>query len=229
MRLVSANAVTKSPLEMKADLVSFKPLGKLLLLVALPLYIADQITKWWTVFHFTEPPLIRVLNKAGEVEEVRSFGTADEPIVVLEGLFNITRVHNQGVAFGFGNGTAWAPVVFLLIPLIAVTLLLVFWRRGAFTTKLMKAACVLLFAGIAGNVTDRILQGFWLHYLKEATWWERFSGGYVVDFIDVTIPVINYNWPVFNVADSCISVAACLMVIASFREEAAKKKEEKIS
>lgn len=204
--------------------VSFKPLGKLLLLIALPLYIVDQITKWWTVFRFSEPPLINVINKAGEVEQVRSFGTADDSIVVIEGFFNITRVHNQGVAFGFGNGTAWAPVVFLLVPLIAVTLLLVFWRKGAFTSKLMKMACVLLFAGIAGNVTDRLLQGFWLQHVKDGTWWERFSAGYVVDFVDITIPIINYRWPVFNVADSCISVAAFLLVLSSFREEAQKKK-----
>ena len=193
--------------------VSFKPLGKLLLLVALPLYIVDQITKWWTVFRFSEP-----------VPVPGNFGTSDKPTVVIEGFFHITRVHNQGVAFGFGNGTAWAPGVFLLIPIIAVTLLLVFWRRGVFTSKLMKTACVLLFAGIAGNVTDRLLQGFWLEHLKDGTWWERFSAGYVVDFIDVTIPLINYPWPVFNVADSCISVAAFLLVLSSFREETQKSK-----
>lgn len=204
--------------------IPFKPLGRLLLVIALPLYIVDQITKWWTVFYFSEPQLMTIRNEAGELEEVRAFGTSDEPIVVIEGFLNITRVHNQGVAFGFGNGTAWAPVVFLLIPLIAVTLLLVFWRRGAFVTKLMRGACVLLFAGIAGNVTDRLLQGFWLEHLKEGSWWERFSAGYVVDFIDVTIPLINYRWPVFNVADSCISVAAFLLVVSSFREEAGKKK-----
>jgi signal peptidase II len=204
--------------------VSLKPLGKLLLIFAVPLYIVDQLTKWWTVFRFSEPGLVTIRNKAGELEQVRAFGTSDEPIVVIEGFFHITRVHNQGVAFGFGNGTAWAPVVFLLIPLIAVTLLLVFWRKGAFTSKLMKAACVLLFAGIAGNVTDRILQGFWLDHLKDSSWWERFSAGYVVDFLDVTIPVINYAWPVFNVADSCISVAAFLLVLSSFRDEAGSKK-----
>ena len=204
--------------------VSLRPLGKRLLQFALPLYILDQITKWWTVFHFSEPPLIRILNQDGQEEVVRAFGTADDPIVVIDGFFNITRVHNQGVAFGFGNGTAWAPVVFLLIPIIAVTLLLVFWRRGAFTTPLMKTACVLLFAGIAGNVTDRLLQGFWLDHLKDGTWWERFSGGYVVDFVDITIPIINYPWPVFNVADSCISVAAFLLVLSSFREESRKEK-----
>ncbi len=204
---------------MNASSLSFKPLGKLLLLVALPLYILDQITKWWTVGYFSEPQLVNRLNKAGEVELVPNFGTSDKPIEVIKGFFDITRVHNQGVAFGFGNGTAWAPVVFLLVPLIAVTLLFVFWRKGAFATKLMKTSCALLFAGIAGNVTDRLLQGFWLERVQDGTWWERFSAGYVVDFIDITIPLINYPWPVFNIADSCISIAAFLLVISSFREE----------
>ena len=202
---------------------SFRPLSKLLLIVALPLYIIDQITKWWTVFHFSEPQLINVRGENGEIEQLRNFGTSDDPIVVIEGFFNITRVHNQGAAYGFGNGTAWAPVVFLLIPLIAVTLLLVFWRRGAFATKLMKTSCVLLFSGIAGNVSDRLLQGYWLSYAKDGSWWDRLSAGYVVDFIAITIPLINYRWPVFNVADSCISVAAFLLVISSFLEDSAKK------
>ncbi|WP_411846520.1 signal peptidase II [Roseibacillus persicicus] len=203
---------------------SFKPLGKLLLLISLPLYVIDQITKWWIVFRFEEPPIIRQLDKNGEVILAPSFGTADPPIVLIENFFNITRVHNQGVAFGFGNGSSWAPIVFLLVPLIAVTLLLTFWKKGAFTTPMMKTACVLLFAGIAGNVTDRLFQGFWLDRVKDGSWWERFSAGYVVDFLDITIPLVNYRWPTFNVADSCISVAAVLLVISSFREEAAKKK-----
>ena len=196
---------------------SFRPLVRLLLVAALPLFIADQVTKWWTVLRFSEPPVA----PNGEAY----FGTADAPIVVIDGILNFTRVHNQGVAFGFGNGTAWAPVVFLLIPLIATTLLLVFWRRGFFKTRLMKAAVVLLFTGIAGNLVDRLTQGFFLERVKDGSLWERFSAGYVVDFIDVTIPLINYRWPVFNVADSCISVAACLLIISSFREEAEKKKE----
>lgn len=189
---------------------SYKALGKLLLLISLPLYILDQVTKWWVVFRFSEP--------------VKGyFGTFDAPIVVVEDVFNLTRVHNQGVAFGFGNGTEWAPIVFLIIPLIAVGLLLFFWRKGHFSSPLMKTACALLFAGIAGNVTDRLLQGFWLERLKDGTWWERFSAGYVVDFLDVTIPVVNYAWPTFNVADSCISVAAILLVVFSFRDEASSK------
>lgn len=203
---------------------SLKPLGKLLLVLSLPLYVIDQITKWWIVFRFSEPQVVQVYDESGAIVPHLNFGTSDEPITVIDGFFNITRVHNQGVAFGFGNGTSWAPVVFLFVPLIAVTGLLFFWKKGAFTTSMMKTACALLFAGIAGNVTDRLLQGFWLERLKAGSWWERFSGGYVVDFLDFTIPLVNYRWPTFNVADSCISVAAFLLVLSSFREEAQESK-----
>lgn len=191
-------------------------LPKLLLTLSLPLYILDQISKWWIVYRFNEP----LVGPDGTIYN----GTSDPPIEVIDGFFNITRVHNQGVAFGFGNGSAWAPVVFLLIPILAVVAILHFWKKGAFTTPLMKTAVGLLFAGIAGNVTDRLLQGFWLDRVKDGTFWERFSAGYVVDFLDFTIPLVNYRWPSFNVADSCISVAACLLVIASFREENGRTK-----
>ena len=41
----------------------------------------------------------------------------------------------------------------------------------------------------------------------------------MVDFLDFTIPVIDYRWPAFNVADSCICIAAFLLIISTFRGE----------
>ncbi|MEM9080492.1 MAG: signal peptidase II [Verrucomicrobiota bacterium] len=189
-------------------------LSKLLLGLSLPLYILDQITKWWIVFRFTEPPV----GRDGRIYNA----TSDSPIVVIENFFNITRVHNQGVAFGFGNGTAWAPLVFPFISLAATIGIIWYWKKGGFNTPLLKTSVGLLFAGIAGNLTDRLLQGFWLERVKDGSFWERLSAGYVVDFLDFTIPLVNYRWPSFNVADSCISVAACLLVISSFRDQPAK-------
>jgi signal peptidase II len=186
-------------------------LPKLLLFLTLPLYILDQITKFWTIGRFSDPP-------------PGYFSTMDPPLVVVEGFFQLTRVHNQGVAFGFGNGTSWAPVVFLVVPLIALTLITVFWKKGIFSHPLSKIAVALLLCGIFGNLTDRLVQGFLLEAYKEASFWERLSKGYVVDFLDVTIPLVNYRWPAFNVADSCICIAATLLFIGGLREEAAKKK-----
>jgi lipoprotein signal peptidase len=81
-------------------------------------------------------------------------------IAVIEDVFHLVRVHNQGVAFGFGNGTAWAPVVFLIVPLIALTLIRIFWKKGVFQHPLSMIAVALLLCGIFGNLTDRLIQGF---------------------------------------------------------------------
>jgi signal peptidase II len=194
-------------------------LPRLILFITLPLYVLDQVTKFWTIGHFAAPP-------------PGHFSTMDLPVVVVDGFFFMTRVHNQGVAFGFGNGTAWAPAVFLLVPLIALTLLRIFWKKGVFKHPLSMVAVALLLCGILGNLTDRLVQGFLLEEFKSAALWQRLSEGYVVDFIAVKLPYYDKLvpssggwWPTFNVADSCISVAAALLFIGGLREEKAQSNE----
>jgi signal peptidase II len=41
----------------------------------------------------------------------------------------------------------------------------------------------------------------------------------VVDFLDVTIPLVNYRWPCFNVADSCICIAAGLLFFTGLKAD----------
>ena len=185
-------------------------LKRLLLFVTLPLYVLDQWTKWWVVGRFPEP--------------APGAFSSDEHIPVIEGYFNLVRVHNQGVAFGLGNGTAWAPVVFMVVPFIALIVLRVFWKMGVFANRTSRVAVALLITGIFGNFTDRLLQGSHLSYMKDAPFWERLRAGYVVDFLDFLIPGINYRWPSFNVADSCVCVAAALLFIGGLLDEKAKKK-----
>ena len=182
---------------------------RLLLFLTLPLYVLDQATKFWTVGKFPPP---------------WSHETFDIPVV--ENFFHLVRVHNQGVAFGFGNGTAWAPVVFLFVPIFALTMIRIFWKKGVFNHPFSKFAVALLLCGIFGNLTDRLVQGFLLEDFKQAGLWERFSHGYVVDFIAIKLPLYDKLvpssggwWPAFNVADSCICVAAFLLFIGGIRDE----------
>lgn len=177
-------------------------LCRLLLVLTLPLYVVDQLTKWWIVLTFPEPP--------------PGYTSVHKTIPVVEGFFNIVRVHNQGVAFGFGNGTTWAPFVFLLVQVAALVGIIYAYRKGMFSTALLRVAAGLLLTGIVGNMTDRLLQGFYLEAWAGAGFWTRLSKGYVVDFLDFTIPLVNYRWPAFNVADSCISIAAILLIFSTF-------------
>lgn len=172
---------------------------KLLLTITLPLYILDQITKWWVVLDF------------GYLESR----------IQIPGFLWFTRVHNQGVAFGLGNGSDWAPLVFPFVLLTALVGVSLAWKKGFFEGKLGDIAAALLLSGIIGNLTDRLFQGFWLPEFAQESFLTRLKQGYVVDFLDVKLPgyyqITGNHWPTFNVADSCISIAAILLVVTSFK------------
>ena len=186
----------------------------LLLKISLPLIILDQITKWWVVFNIQSPYLF----PNGIEFDNRAANHADT-ITVIDDLLNISRVHNQGVAFGLGNGSAWAPIVFMIVPFLALILVSVLWKKQIFT-GISKLSAPLLVAGVIGNLIDRLFQGFWFPGLADASFWKRLSEGYVVDFIDITVPFTNgYHWPSFNVADSCICIAATLLFLSAFKPE----------
>ena len=122
--------------------------------------------------------------------------------MAIPGFFNFVRVHNTGIAFGRFNEGSASNIIFTVVALAALAGILIFWARGSFPGKLNSVAVALLVAGIFGNLTDRL--------------WH----GYVVDFLDFYIG--DHHWPSFNVADSCICVAAALLFIAAFRPEPQK-------
>jgi len=119
-----------------------------------------------------------------------------QTINVITGVFRISHVLNTGAAFSlfaeWSNPThlRWGLETFSLAAIVAVlALLLTAGRRFTFTTL----AFALILGGAIGNLYD------------------RFRYTYVTDFLEVHIG--RYHWPDFNFADSCITVAACLLVI----------------
>jgi len=150
-------------------------------------------------------------------------------MTIIDDFLRFIRVHNQGVAFGMGNGSSWAPIVFLIVPFVALTVITILWKKGTFI-GISKWSPPLLIAGIIGNLIDRLFQGFWLEGAKHLGFWERLGQGYVVDFIDVKLPfkipfTDSYHWPCFNVADSCICIAATLLFLSAFSAEPDKEPE----
>lgn len=131
------------------------------------------------------------------------YGREDE---IIPGLFWIHHAANTGVAFGLGNGEWWANWFFGTIAFTAAVVLTVLYRRGAFPGWMSRTAVALLMAGIFGNLTDRLLHN------------------YVVDFLKFDLKFMI--WPSFNVADSCVVVAAALLMLSSFFEAPPESKNQ---
>lgn len=125
---------------------------------------------------------------------------------VIPGTFWLHHTANTGVAFGLFNGTEYANWAFGAISIGALIAIAIFYRKGAFPGWISRTAVALLVAGVLGNFTDRL------------------RVGYVVDFLrfDFGFPPFN-PWPSFNVADSCVVVAAGLLILSSFLESSPPK------
>ena len=167
---------------------------QLFIFLSLPLFALDYATKEYIVRNFK--------LWSAQDNPLHPFFDADpEKLMVKEvipGIFDIVRVHNTGVAFGMGNEAAWANVVFGGITLGALALIWWLARANAFPTRTSRVAVALLLSGIFGNLLDRVMRG------------------YVVDFIHVHYG--TWQWPSFNVADSCICIAAALLFISAFQK-----------
>ena len=172
---------------------------KLLLCLTLPLYLLDQWSKNWIVARF-------------------GLHTNEEE--VIPGVFWLHHTANTGVAFGMFNGTAYANYAFTFISLSALGFIIWMYRQNAFPGWMSRTAVALLISGIFGNLTDRLFR----RGEDGVLFGGGFLDGYVVDFLrfDFGFPPFN-PWPSFNVADSCVVVAAVLLAVASFLEQPPKK------
>lgn len=135
--------------------------------------------------------LLLVLLDQGSKASVMHSISFQESVPIIPGFFNLTHLYNTGAAFGMLHDNN---LFFMILSTVVLIGLLVLRRH--FDGKLMRTGWVLLIAGIIGNVADRV----------------RF--GHVVDFLDFQFG--SYHWPSFNVADSCICIAAGLFLLSSF-------------
>ena len=116
---------------------------------------------------------------------VLSIFKLNESLPIINNFFHLTFVTNTGSAFGlFRNSGLLLAIVAVLILSLAIY----------YTTKIkeherwMQISMGLMIGGILGNLIDRIIHG------------------HVIDFLDFRI------WPVFNVADSAITVSVIILV-----------------
>ena len=107
----------------------------------------------------------------------------NQSIPVIKGIFHLSLIHNRGAAFGILKNQV---PVFILTSIFAI-ILIYFNLKGSRQKKSYSISLSLILAGALGNLIDRLFLG------------------YVIDFLDLRI------WPVFNVADSAITIGAVLL------------------
>ena len=122
--------------------------------------------------------------------------------VLIPKYFALSHVLNSGAAFSAFADSASPETVrriligFSVAAAIIVAALIV--RTGR-TLTFSSVALALILGGAIGNLYDRIRYG------------------YVIDFLEVHI--VHYHWPDFNLADSCIVIGACLLILEIFRPQ----------
>lgn len=126
------------------------------------------------------------LTKAWATASLRPLHRVD----LIPGLFSLTYVQNEGIAFGLFQGQGFAIALFMIL---LVAMALYFMRGLDWTWREPNLVGGVLCGGAAGNLLDRCRLG------------------HVVDFFDVHVGA--YRWPVFNVADSAICLAVAWIVM----------------
>lgn len=122
--------------------------------------------------------------------------------------FGIVLAFNAGAAFSFlGDATGWQRYLFSAIAVAAAILLVWMLRRGG--DRVYCAGLSLILGGALGNLWDRAMHGKVVDFL------------YFHDYLPFRHGAVAWldPFPAFNVADSAITVGACLLILDSFRQQ----------
>ncbi len=117
-------------------------------------------------------------------------------ITIIKNFFYLTYINNDGAAFSILVGKR---IFLILVAILVIILLLHHIKKNNIQNKLEIISLSLILGGSLGNLIDRIVRG------------------YVIDFLDFKI--INYNFPIFNLADTFIVIGVFLLLLKELRKE----------
>lgn len=138
---------------------------------------------------------ILLLDQATKyLAQTRLASVTTQPVV--PGVFHLTLVHNQGAAFGMLQGGVF---LFALVSVVCILAIIVMLKKPRLLERVLGIPASttavpwllgMIMGGAVGNLMDRLRLG------------------YVIDFLDLRV------WPVFNIADTAITLGgACLFLI----------------
>lgn len=114
-----------------------------------------------------------------------------QPFVILDGILELHYLENRGAAFGILQGKKAFFIIFTILVLAFIAYIYLKRIPDEKKFRLLDGICILFFAGAVGNFIDRVFRN------------------YVVDFFYFKL----IDFPIFNVADIYVTVAAFAMII----------------
>lgn len=154
------------------------------------------------VFYYLIAAFIIALDQFTKWLIVKNMNIGDS-IPVIDNVLYITSHRNKGAAWGILQGQMW---LFYAITVVVIVGIVYYIRKAARGNILLGVSLGFMLGGAIGNFIDRV-------YRKE-----------VVDFIHTYI--FNYNFPVFNIADSALVIGVILLMLQMLKEERESKKEK---
>ena len=129
---------------------------------------------------------------------------AGEALTVIPRVVDFEYVENRGAAFGMLADHRWVFLVFSSIAIVGILAYLFVKRPGS---RLLRFSLALVAGGGIGNMIERL------------------AHGYVTDFINATF----VDFYVFNVADACVTVGCCLLILWMIVDTVSESKKKKLA
>ncbi|MCF6410493.1 signal peptidase II [Pseudalkalibacillus salsuginis] len=123
-----------------------------------------------------------------------------EQITIINNFFYLHSHRNRGAAFGILQGQMW---LFIIVTVIVIAAVVYYLHTEARGNVLLSTSLGLILGGAIGNFLDRLFRGE------------------VVDFLDFYI--INYDFPIFNIADSSLVIGVGMIALAFLLESRTQK------
>ena len=122
--------------------------------------------------------------------------TKTDSITIIKKFFYLTYINNDGAAFSILVGKR---IFLILIAVLVIVMLIRYIKKNNIQNKLELVSISLIIGGSLGNLMDRVVRG------------------YVIDFLDFKL--FNYNFPIFNLADTFIVIGVILLLLKEIRKE----------
>lgn len=122
--------------------------------------------------------------------------TKTDSITIIKNFFYLTYINNDGAAFSILVGKR---IFLILIAVLVIVMLISYIKKNNIQNKLELVSLALIIGGSLGNLMDRVVRG------------------YVIDFLDFKL--FNYNFPIFNLADTFIVIGVILLLLKEIRKE----------